>query len=147
MKVKNKIFEIKTEKEFDFIDFTDKLKKFVKESKIKNGLINVQTRHTTAMLLLNENEPLLIKDMKKHLAKISPKSLKYNHDNFKIRTVNMCAGECANGHSHCKALLMPANITLNLIKSKLQVGMWQRIFLLELDRKRKRKVQIQIMGK
>ncbi len=147
MKIKNKIFHYETKKELDFLDITDEIKRFIKESKIQDGFINIQCMHTTATVILNENEPLLLKDMKKHLAKIAPKSLKYNHDNFKIRRVNMCKGECANGHSHCKALLMPVNVALNLIKGKLQAGIWQRIFLLELDRKRKRKIQVQIMGK
>ena len=58
----------------------------------------------------------------------------------------MCDGECANGHSHCKAILMPTNVTLNLIDGKLKIGQWQRIFMLELDRSRPRKYQIHILG-
>jgi len=146
MKIKNKKFHYQTEKGLDFVDITDEIEEFVKKSDIKNGLINIQTMHTTAMLVFNENEPLLIKDMKKHLSKIAPDSLTYNHDNFEVRTVNMCEGECANGHSHCKALHFLANITLNLIDGRMQKGRWQRVFLIELDRKRKRKVQVQVIG-
>ncbi len=146
MKIKNKTFQFETKELFDIIDLTDEIKQFVKESGIKDGLVNIQTKHTTAMLTLNENEPLLIKDMKKHLAEIAPESATYNHDNFAIRTVNMCEGECANGHSHCKALHLSATLTLNLIEEKMQTGMWQRVLFIELDRKRERKVQVQIMG-
>ncbi len=146
MQTKNKTFRYQTKECLDFIDITDEIKDFVKESNIKNGLVNIQTMHTTAMLTLNENEPLLMQDMKKHLSEVSPQSLTYNHDNFEIRTVNMCEGECANGHSHCKALHLLANITLNLIDGKLQVGMWQRVLFIELDRERGRKIQVQIIG-
>lgn len=146
MKTANKTFKFQTKGEYDFIDITDLIKDFVKESGIQNGLVNTQTMHTTAQIIVNENEPLLIEDIKKHLEKLSPKTLEYNHDNFNVRTVNMCDGECANGHSHCKAIHLLTSATLNLINGKLQTGMWQRVFLLELDRSRPRKVQVMIIG-
>jgi len=146
MKSVNKIIEYQTKEELDFIDITEKVKEIVGENQIRNGLVNIQTLHTTTALILNESEPLLIEDMKQNLEKLAPKTTEYRHDNFKIRTVNMCDDECANGHSHCKAIYLPANLTLNLIEGKLQLGQWQRIFFIELDRPRSRKVQIQTMG-
>lgn len=146
MKIKNKTFEYKTKKEADHIDITEKVEKFVKESKIKDGLVNIQSLHTTMAVIVNENEPLLIKDLEKFLENLSSNKCDYNHDNFEIRTVNMCDDECANGHSHCKAVVLPTSVTMNLIDGKLQLGQWQRIFIRELDRPRPRKVQIQIIG-
>ncbi len=102
--------------------------------------------HTTATLILNENEPLLIKDIKKNLSALAPEDADYNHDNFNVRTVNMCDGECANGHAHCKSIYLTPTNTLNLIDGQLQLGRWQRILFVELDRSRTRKVQIQVMG-
>lgn len=146
MKTANKTLEYQTKELFDFIDITEEVKNFVRESEIKNGLVNVQTFHTTTAIIVNENEPLLLEDIKKNLEKLAPKSIDYNHDNFEIRTVNMCSDECANGHSHCKAIYLAVNTTLNLIDNKIQLGQWQRIMFLELDRARPRKVQIQIIG-
>lgn len=146
MKISNTKITLQTKKEYDLIDLTDQIINFVKESKIKNGLVNIQTLHTTATLILNENEPLLWKDFQRHLENLSPKTLEYQHDNFKIRTVNLCSDECANGHSHCKAILLSPTLTLNLINNKLQLGQWQRIIFIELDRSRKREIQIQIIG-
>lgn len=147
MKIFNKTIEFQTKSEFDFIDITDIVKNLVKESQIKNGLVNVQVLHTTAALIVNEKEPLLIQDFKNHLEKIAPKTLNYNHDDFTRRTVNICPDECINGHSHCKASHLLTSVTLNLIEKEIQLGQWQRILLVELDRKRNRKVQIQILGK
>lgn len=146
MKSVHKTIEFQTKEELDFIDITEDIENFIKVCGIKNGLINVQTLHTTATVILNENEPLLIEDMKENLRNIAPKNLKYNHDDFSRRTVNMCNGECRNGHSHCKAIHLPVNITLNLIGGKIQFGQWQKLFLVELDHSRKRKIQIQTMG-
>jgi len=146
MKNANKILKYQTKGEFDFIDITEEVENFVKESEIKDGLVNIQTLHTTCALILNEKEPLLLEDIKANLEKTAPKNLNYNHDDFSRRTVNLCPDECTNGHSHCKAIHLPINITLNLIDGKMQLGQWQRIMMLELDRSRPRKVQIQIIG-
>ena len=146
MTIKNKTISYQTKGEFEFLDITEDVKAFVKESEIQNGLVNIQTLHTTAALILNENEPLLIEDMKRNLENTSPNNLTYSHDDFKKRTVNMCPDECANGRSHCKAIHLPATLTLNLIQGELQLGQWQRIMFVELDRSRPRKYQIQIIG-
>lgn len=146
MPVINKTLALNTKKEFDFIDITEAVKVFVKESQIKDGLINVQTLHTTCPLILNENEPLLLDDFKNHLAQLSPRELPYRHNDFTVRTVNICQEECENGHSHCLALHFPSNLTLNIINGELQLGQWQRIFAVELDKPRARKIQIQIIG-
>ncbi|MBI2626079.1 MAG: YjbQ family protein [Candidatus Nealsonbacteria bacterium] len=146
MKILNETIQLNTKDEFEFIDLTKAVEAFLEKSQIKNGLINIQTMHTTAPLILNENEPCLLRDFRNHLANLSPKELPYIHDDFTVRTVNMCDGECKNGHSHCSAIHFPSNLSLNIIDGKLQLGQWQRIFLVELDRPRQRRVQIQVMG-
>jgi len=146
MKTINTTISLNTKESLDIIDITEKIKKFVQESKIENGLVNIQSMHTTATVLVNENEPELFKDFKNHLEKLAPKNDKYHHDNFDIRTVNMCKNERVNGHSHCKAIHFPTNVCLNLISNELQLGTWQRILFIELDNKRKRKVGVQIIG-
>ena len=146
MAIKNKTIEFQTKGELDFIDITDKVVNLVKGSQIKNGIVNVQILHTSAALIVNENEPLLIEDFKENLKRIAARGINYQHDNLQKRTINLCPNECINAHSHCQAIHLLVSATLNLIEGKLQLGIWQRIFIVELDRPRKRKVQIQILG-
>ena len=77
---------------------------------------------------------------------MAPRTMKYMHDNFDVRTVNMCDGECDNGHSHCKAVHLPVSQLINVIGKKLQIGQWQRVFAIELDRSRPRKIALQVIG-
>lgn len=146
MQIKNKTIEYQTKGAFEFIDITDRVKEFIKESGIKHGLVNVQSLHTTCVLIFNENEPLLLEDIKAELKRLAPKKIGYNHDDFSRRTVNMCDGECANGHAHCRAILLQPSVTINLIDSELQLGTWQRLLFCELDQARPRQVQVQIIG-
>ena len=134
MKTANKTLEIDSKEGLEIIDITDEVKASVKESGIKNGLVNIQTQHTTATVFVQENEPLLLKDIKNLLRKVVSEEIEYNHDNFEIRTVNMCEGECQNGHSHCKSLFFPTAVTLNLFEDEIQFGRWQRVLFIELDR-------------
>jgi len=146
MKTSFKEISIQTKDYLDITDITDQVIDFVSKSDIKDGLINIQTLHTTATVLINENEPLLIEDLKANLDKIGPRTISYKHDDFSKRTVNMCDDECQNGHAHCKAIHLPVNVCLNLIDGKIQLGVWQKIMFVELDKPRQRKVQIQIIG-
>ncbi|KKR23865.1 MAG: hypothetical protein UT53_C0005G0011 [Candidatus Yanofskybacteria bacterium GW2011_GWD2_39_48] len=77
---------------------------------------------------------------------IAEKGAGYGHDNMNIRTVNVCDDECANAHSHCRACHLMSNVTLNVVDSKLQLGRWQRIIFVELDRPRDRSYQMLAMG-
>lgn len=146
MKIINHIISLTTNATLDFIDITDKIKKVVKEQGIKNGVVNIQSLHTTMAVIIQEAEPLLIGDLKQTLEKVAPRTVKYMHDNFEIRTVNMHPNEPVNGHSHCKALFLTSNVFLNVVKSGLQLGKWQSIFAVELDDARPRQIALQIIG-
>ena len=60
MRIVNHIIKLSTSATLDFIDVTDKIQKKIKASGIKNGVINIQSLHTTVAVIVNEAEPLLI---------------------------------------------------------------------------------------
>ena len=146
MKTLYKNFQYQTKTLYDFLDLTEEIKEFVKQSGIRNGLVNIQIMHTSAALIVNEHEPLLWEDIKRNLEQTASSKDQYQHDDFSVRTVNVCKDELKNGHSHCQAIHLLPSVTLNLLKRELQLGQWQRIILVELDRSRPRKVQVGIIG-
>lgn len=147
MIIKHFSIELKTQSALQFIDITEKVEKFVKESGIQSGIVNVQSKHTTATILVNENEPLFIEDAKKKFESMFPQDAEYGHNDFSKRTVNMCGtDECKNGHSHVGAFFTRTSETLNVIDGKMDFGRWQRIFLVELDHARKREVSVCVLG-
>lgn len=137
---------LKTMECLQFIDLTREVQTIVEASGICNGLVTIQSLHTTTGVLINENEPLLLQDMKQALERVAPRSRKYRHDDFSIRTVNMTEEEEPNGHAHCKALFVPTSVVLNVLDGKAVLGRWQRLFLVELDRPRKRTVSVLVFG-
>lgn len=130
----------------EFVDLTDDVYRIVAESGVRSGQVTVFSRHTTAAIKINESEPLLLDDMRDFLTRIAHPEAKYRHNDFNVRTVNMCEGECANGHAHCQHLLLSTSETIPVIDGQPALGIWQRVFLLELDRPRPRQVVIQVFG-
>ena len=63
----------------------------------------------------------------------APRDGRYRHDDPAVRTVNLTADERPNGHAHCRALLLPTSVCLNIVDGRLQLGRWQRVFFVELD--------------
>lgn len=137
---------IRSNETLEFIDITSHVLDAAAQSGVQYGMVNIQTRHTTTAIIINENEPLLLQDMKSMLERLAPCENSYSHDDFSVRTVNLEPGELPNGHSHCKALFLRSSEMLNIAEGCVQLGRWQRIFLLELDRPRDRTVSILVMG-
>jgi secondary thiamine-phosphate synthase enzyme len=130
----------------EFTDITDDVLAAVERSGVTNGIAVIFSQHTTAAIKINESEPELMKDMKLFLAEMVPTEKDYFHNNFDVRTVNMTEDECPNAHSHCQHLLLSASESVPVIDGRLHLGRWQRIFLVELDRAKSRKVTIQVVG-
>jgi secondary thiamine-phosphate synthase enzyme len=130
----------------EFIDLTDRIHATVSDTGVRDGLVNVQTLHTTTAILVNEHEPLLLADFAALLDRMAPQHAPYRHDDMAARTVNLAPGERPNGHAHCRALLLASSASLNLAGGLLQLGRWQRVFLVELDGPRSRDVSVLVLG-
>ena len=129
-----------------FLDITDSVCAAVREAGVLAGLVVVYSRHTTAAIKINEDEPLLLEDMARLLEHVAPKDGAYRHNDFSIRTVNMTEDECPNGHAHCQHLVLSASETVPIVDGQVALGRWQRVFLVELDRPRTRDVLVQVLG-
>ncbi len=139
-------FTVRTDKGPQFIDITDQVADVAREAAIQNGFAIVFSRHTTAAIRINENEPMLLQDMEQFLGSVAPAHVYYNHNDFTRRTANMTDGEEPNGHSHCQQLLLGASEAVPIVNGELLFGQWQRLFLVELDRGREREVVVQLVG-
>jgi len=137
---------VETRRSTEFIDLTDRIDASVSDTGIRDGLVNVHTLHTTTAILVNEHEPLLLADFAALLERLAPQHGRYRHDDMAERTMKLAPGERPNGHAHCRALLLGGSASLNLSGGRLQLGRWQRVFLVELDGPRSREVSVQVFG-
>jgi len=138
MTVITKNLQIMSKSENDILDITDQVSKIVKESKVENGAVIVFVVGSTAAITTMEYEPGLQKDFPEMLSRLAPKGVEYAHDN---------TWHDGNGHSHVRASLIGPSLTIPIIDSRLTLGTWQQIVLVEMDtRPRERKIIIQVLG-
>ena len=132
-----------------FLDITEDVRDVVARSEVATGMALVYSPHTTCAVIVNERESGFIKDFNALMESIVPLDHTYLHDDMDARTENLEDDdhEFPNGHAHCRgALVGSASETIPISDGALLLGRWQRVFFLELDRARDRKVLIQVMG-
>jgi secondary thiamine-phosphate synthase enzyme len=130
----------------EFIDLTDRIVDIVERAGVGAGHCLVYSKHTTAAIIINEKEPLLLKDMEHFLDGVAARDAYYKHNDFAIRTVHMHEDECPNGHAHCQHLFLGTSEYIPIVNGQLAFGEWQRVFLLELDMPRSREILVQVAG-
>jgi secondary thiamine-phosphate synthase enzyme len=139
------VVRLRTERRLQFVDLTALVAERVRRSGIREGLVTVQSRHSTAAVVVNENEPLLLRDFADLLERWAPCGGRYRHNDLEARA-DAPADERPNGHAHARALLLGASACLNVAESRLDLGEWQSVFLVELDGPRDRTLSVQVMG-
>lgn len=130
-----------------FIDLTDWIVGSLDRSGVQQGIALVQALHTTAAVVINENEPLLLDDFEAMLERLVPVDAAYAHDDPDRRRANRLPVERPNGRAHARALLLGASKSLNVQGGRLALGRWQSIFLVELDGPRERSIVLTVMGR
>ena len=142
----HRFLRIETTTPAGYVDLTDELSRLVAQDHVGNGLLHVQTRHTTTGLLINECEPLLLADIHQRLERWAAAGDDYGHDDQSRRTVNLVPGERRNGHAHCRAMLFRESETIQIVDGRLALGRWQRVMFVELDGPQSREVSVMIQS-
>ena len=139
------LVHIRTEKRLQFVDLTEIVAERVRRSGVVEGIVTVQSRHTTAAVVVNENEPLLLEDFADLLEGWAPAGRRYRHNDLDARQAPL-PDETPNGHAHGRTLLLGVSVCLIVAEGRIDLGRWQSIFLVELDGPRKRTVSVQVLG-
>jgi len=152
-----------------FITITEEVKKVIQKSGVVNGIVTIQSHHTTASIWVNEDEKNLIgpneklgytSDLSRALDRFANPKEEYGHNDIKDvnnpkgkRDTHLCDAdscgvvhECINGHAHAQAMMLHTSVTLIVEKGKLVKGRWQQIMLVELDHDRERNVTVMVQG-
>jgi len=146
-----KYIEIKTDKLFTNI--TADVTEFATEWG-KTGLVNVFSPHTTMCIWLTENEILHHADVRFFLDYIAPKTKspeglqknkKYLHDMISLRS-DVPEDERINGHSHMRSMFFNSSENVPVENGKLILAEWKKIFAVELDPIRSRKIVCTFIG-
>ena len=128
-----KEFNISTKKRQGLVDITGKVEEIVQESGVEEGWLFVFVPHSTAGIILTENEEGLKDDWLRVLNKLVS-GFDFNHNRIDD-----------NADSHILSGLVGQGKTLAIKDGELVRGTWQQIFLAEFDGPRKRRVVVSIL--
>ena len=139
MTVDLKSFNLRTKAYCDVIDITQQIQNAIKNSNIKNGIVNVHVAGSTGAISTTEYEPGLVKnDIEEFLEKIIPYDYNYKH--------HRTWGD-HNGAGHLRSFLLKTSMTFPFQEKRLLLGTWQQIIFIECDEKgRNREIYCMIIG-
>ena len=124
---------VRTERRTQLLDVTAGVAKMVADSGVQSGVCYVYVPHTTAGVIINENDdPDVAADIEAALARLVPQNGSYSHAE-------------GNADSHIKTALVRTSATIFISEGQLELGRWQGIFFCEFDGPRTRSLRVKIL--
>jgi secondary thiamine-phosphate synthase enzyme len=130
-----------TNERLQLLNITDRINDIVRKSGIRDGLVHLQSLHTTSALFLNEWQEALIQDVRSFFERIVDRNDYYRHNDPQYSDC-----ERRNADSHMRGMLMGQCLCLQVRNSTVLLGTWQSIILAEFDGPRSRSMSIQVSG-
>jgi len=138
MEIHTTTISVSTRGNCDIIDITDKVANLITKNDFAEGNALIFAGGSTAGVTTIEYEQGLLQDYPKFFEKIIPSNANYEHDN---------TWHDGNGHSHIRASIQGASLTVPFAEGRLLIGTWQQIVFVDFDnRSRKREIIIQLFG-
>jgi secondary thiamine-phosphate synthase enzyme len=123
----------------EILNITKLVRETVSGSGLKAGILTAFVRHTTAAVMIIEDEPGIRADTLSAWERMIPADPRLQH-NVRNR------GE-TNGHSHQRGQLQGPSVTIPFNDGVLSLGRWQELAVIDFDTApRTREVLIQIVG-
>ena len=128
---------VQTTAALQVVDITEDVEREVEASGVEEGVVMLRSRHTTAALTCTEGDPSIHEDCLELLREQLPVSRGYRHSQEGPE----------NAVAHLAEMMIFGESTWAPIRGgKLDLGTWQRLFLVELFEPRTRTVDVAILG-
>ena len=164
MAVCHEFFRITSGSKPIFHDVTDKIKKIVSKSGIKNGTTTVYSQHTTCSVIIQEEShdttfdgtKFLLQDLLDIFEKIIPRCRRENqylhpgpkHIEHAVGNLRESPVWSLNTDAHLRSCVLGRSETIPIIDGKLELGEFGQIYFIDFDavRERERVVRVQVIG-
>jgi len=128
---------VPTKRALQFVDITDAVAREVEASGVREGVVLLRSRHTTAAVTCTEGDPTIYDDCLDLLREQLPLSRTYRHSDEGAE----------NAVAHLATMMLFGESTWAPIRGgRLDLGTWQRLFLVELFEPRRRTVDVAVLG-
>ena len=115
-------------------DVTEQVNEAVRASGVEEGVCHLFVPHTTAGLVINENDdPDVGRDLLEKLEALAPSDAPYHHYE-------------GNAHAHIKSSLVGQSAAAPVADGRLALGRWQAVFFAEFDGPRERELLVTVVA-
>jgi secondary thiamine-phosphate synthase enzyme len=140
-KMFNRIVDWITNDRMQLINVTDRINDIVRKSGVRDGIVHLQSLHTTTAVFINEWQDALLHDVRSFLEDLINREQSWRHND-----PNYSDCERKNADSHLRGMIMGQTLCLQVRNSCVLLGTWQSIILAEFDGPRSRSLSIQVSG-
>ena len=127
-------FQVKTSARSCAVDITSGVDAVLKKMGARDGVCLVYVAHTTAAVIINEGADRdVMDDVLNTLDTLVPWKGAYKHAE-------------GNSAAHIKSILAGGSVQVIVDSGRMVLGTWQKIFLLDFDGPRTRKIFVQFTG-
>jgi secondary thiamine-phosphate synthase enzyme len=140
-KVFNRIVDWITVDRMQLLNITERINEIVRKSGIRDGIVHLQSLHTTSAVFLGEWQDALLHDAKQFFDEIVDREKYYRHND---PAYSDC--ERRNADSHMRGMFMGQTLSLQVRNASVLLGTWQSIVFAEFDGPRSRSLAVQISG-
>ena len=140
-KVFSKVVDWITNDRMQLLNITDRINETVRKSGVRDGIVHLQSLHTTTAVFINEWQDALLEDVRNFFHDIVDRDAYYKHN-------DPAHSDCerANADSHMRGMLMGQTLILQVRNASVLLGTWQSIILAEFDGPLSRSLAIQVSG-
>ena len=140
-RVYHRVLDWPTSERMELINISERIGAVVRDSQVRNGLVHIQSLHTTTAVFVNEWQDALLRDMETYLSGAVERNADWRHNDARYSDC-----ERKNADSHLRGMLMGQQLCLQVRDGSVMLGTWQSIILAEFDGPRTRSVAVQVSG-
>jgi len=140
-KIFHRVVDWITNDRLQLINITDRINEIVRKSGIRDGIVHLQSLHTTTAVFLNEWQDALLADVRAMLEELVRRDGNWRHNDPQYSDC-----ERQNADSHLRGMLLGQALCLQVRNSAVLLGTWQSIILAEFDGPRSRTMSVQVSG-
>ena len=145
MIVKLEQLRVQSRAEREMVDITPQVEHIVAASGVRDGLVNIMTRHTTSAIVVTEGQECLEQDVLDHMDRIAPlhpQGFGYYHNRYLESDGRLGF----NAGAHLQSVLSGYFAMFPIAGGRIVKGGRHRIFFAEFDGPLMREVVVQVLG-
>ena len=132
-----------------FTDITKEINNWIQYNKLKKGILLIFLKHTSCSLIINENADInVLKDLSAYMEAIVPEGGVFPIDKSSKKITYLHSEEGLDDMpAHIRTMLTSNNLSFSVVNSKLEIGLWQAIYIWEhRASKKSRSLQLHAIG-